>query len=332
MNKALFRHVLIRGALAAAVCLSALPARADEAVINAVHFTPAQNSYARSFMKFVELVNTRGKGVVRIQVRGGPEVIPPLQLGEAQKNGLIDMLNAAPGLYLNIVPEGEVFSATAKKPWEVRANGGWDLVNQIFAQKANAHVLAHVDGGAGFHIFTVAEPARTADGGIDWAKLKVRGAPIHREFLEMIGVTPVIQGPGEVYTSLERGLVNAHAYSVLGYSAFGWDKFTRFRIDPSFMWTDVLITMNKKKWDSLSPQARKIVNDAAIEHEKASFAANEKATREEGDAMIAKGMKVVELSGESRRKYLELASRASWERLTKRDPKNVPALKAKFLD
>ena len=322
--------LLTRSAAVLALLCSALAAMADEAVINAVHFTPAQNSYAKSFQKFVDLVNERGKGVVRIQVRGGPEVMPPLQLGEAQKSGLIDMLDAAPGLYLNLVPEGEVFSATSKKPWELRANGGWDMVNKIFEQKANAHILAHVDGGTGFHIFTVDEPKRTADGGVDWSTLKVRSAPLYREFLEALGVTPIVQGPGEAYTSLERGLVNAHAYSVLGYSAFGWDKFTHYRIDPSFLHTDVLITMNKTKWDSLSPQARKILNDTAMEYEKASFAANAEATKNEGDALIAKGMKVVELTGEGRRKYEQAAERSSWERLAKRDPSHVAELKAKF--
>ena len=145
------KSILTRSVVAAVLVCATLPALAQEVVINAVHFTPAQNSYAQSFLKFVNLVNTRGKGVIQIQVRGGPEVMPPLQLGEAQKNGLIDMVNAAPGLYLNIVPEGEVFSATSKKPWDLRANGGWDMVNKIFAQKANAHILAHVDGGTGFH-------------------------------------------------------------------------------------------------------------------------------------------------------------------------------------
>jgi len=323
---------LSRGLLAASLaCLSCF-AQAQEAVINAVHFTPAQNAYAKSFLKYVELVNSRGKGVVRIQVRGGPEVMPILQLGEAQKNGLIDMLNAAPGLYLNIVPEGEVFSATSKKPWELRANGGWELIDKIFGEKANAHVLAHVDGGTGFHVFTVAEPARTADGGIDWSKIKVRSAPLHRDFLEAIGSTPVVQAQGEAYTSLERGLVNAHAFTVFGYSSFGWDKFTRYRVDPSFLQTDVLITMNKKKWDSLSPEARKILTDVAIEHEKASFAANAEATKAEGDALVAKGMKVVTLTGEALKNYQAASTRVSWERLTKRDPSNVAALKAKFAD
>ncbi len=326
------KNHLSRGLLAVSLACASLFAQAQEAVINAVHFTPAQNAYAKSFLKYVELVNSRGKGVVRIQVRGGPEVMPIQQLGEAQKNGLIDMLNAAPGLYLNVVPEGEVFSATTKKPWDLRANGGWDLINKIFADKANAHILAHVDGGTGFHVFTVAEPVRTANGGVDWSKIKVRSAPLYRDFLEAIGSTPVVQAQGEAYTSLERGLVNAHAFTVFGYSSFGWDKFTRYRIDPSFMQTDVLITMNKKKWDSLSPEARKILNDVAIEHEKASFAANAEATKAEGDALVAKGMKVITLSGEAVKSYQAAASRVSWERLTKRDPSNVAALKAKFAE
>ena len=48
--------------------------------------------------------------------------------------------------------------------------------------------------------------------------------------------------------------------------------------------------------------------------------------------MIAKGMKVVTLSGEGLKKYQAAASKASWDRLTKRDPTNVAALKQKFLD
>ena len=137
---------------------------------------------------------------------------------------------------------------------------------------------------------------------------------------------------GEAYTSLERGLVNAHAFTVFGYSSFGWDKFTRYRVDPSFLQTDVLITMNKKKWDSLSPEARKILTDTAIEHEKASFAANAEATKAEGDALVAKGMKVVTLTGEALKNYQAASTRVSWERLTKRDPSNVAVLKAKFAD
>lgn len=328
----LTRRAMIGGS--AALAVSGLPrwALAQELTINAVHFTPAQASYAKSFMKYVEKVNQRGKGIIQIKVRGGPEIIPFTQQGEAQKNGLIDMIDFPAGPYLNLVPEGEVFSATKKKPWELRANGGFALINEIYARKGNAYVLAHVDGGAGFHIFANDEPARTPDGGVDFSKLKIRSAALYREFLESLGASVVVQGPGEVYTSLERGLVNANCYTVLGYQSFGWNKFTKYRIDPGFFQTDVLISMNKTKWDSLPEAAKRILQDVALEYERESYEANLKGTDEEGRQMIAGGMKVVELTGAARAAYLEKASRVSWERMQKRDPSSVAALRQKFGD
>jgi TRAP-type C4-dicarboxylate transport system substrate-binding protein len=325
----IFRTVLASATMFAVMTLSSL-AQAQEVTINAVFFTPAQVSYAKSFMNYVTKVNQRGKGVIQIKVRGGPEIMPLGQLGEAQKNGVIDMINCPAGPYLNLVPEGEVFSATTKKPWELRANGGFALINEIYAKKANAYVLAHVDGGAGFHIFTNDEPQRSADGAVEFSRLKIRSAALYREFLESLGAGVVVQGPGEVYTSLERGLVNANAYTVVGYQGFGWNKFTKHRIDPGFFQTDILISMNKTKWDSLSEAARRILQEVAIEHERESFEANVKQTEDEGKQMIAAGMKVFELTGAGRAAYLERASRTSWERMQKRDPTNITALRQKF--
>jgi TRAP-type transport system periplasmic protein len=326
----LTRRAMIAGA--ATLAATGWPQRvlAQELTINAVHFTPTQVSYARSFLRYVEKVNQRGKGVIQIRVRGGPEIMPMAQLGEAQKNGLIDMINCPAGPYLNLVPEGEVFAATTRKPWELRANGGFALINEIYGKKGNAYVLAHVDGGAGFHIFTADEPPRSADGGVDFSKLKIRSAALYRDFLESLGAGVVVQGPGEVYTSLERGLVNANAYTVIGYQGFGWQKFTKYRIDPGFFQTDVLISMNKAKWDSLPEAARKILQDVALEHERESVEANLKGTEEEGRQMLAGGMKVVELSGPARAAFLDKAARISWERMSKRDATHIAALREKF--
>jgi TRAP-type transport system periplasmic protein len=326
----LTRRTIIGGTAALAATGWPLLASAQEVTLNAVHFTPAQVSYAKSFLKFVDKVNQRGKGVIQIKVRGGPEVIPFTQLGESLKNGLIDMIDCPAGPYLNLVPEGEVFSATTRKPWELRANGGFALINEIYGRKGNAYVLAHVDGGAGFHVFTTDEPVRTPDGGVDFSKLKIRSGALYRDFLESLGATVVVQGPGEVYTSLERGLVNANAYTVLGYQGFGWQKFTKYRIDPAFFQTDVLITANKAKWDSLPEPAKKILQDVALEYERESIEANIKNSDDEARQMIAGGMKVVELTGPARAAYLEKASRVSWERMAKRDPASVAALRQKF--
>ncbi len=319
-------------AIAFATLMSGLAGAAAQAedVINAVHFTPAQNGYAKSFLKFVEKVNEKGKGVVKINVRGGPEVIPYPQLGTAQKSGLIDMLNAPAGAYLEMVPEGEVFSASTLTPWDARSTGAWDFVSAIYEKKGNAKLLAHIDAGTGFHMWTVDKPEMSPDGAIDFTKLKIRASPLYRQFFEALGATVIVQNATDVYTSLERGVINANAYPVMGYASFGWDKFTKYRVDPSFFQVDVLVSMNKAKWDSLSPESQKILTDVSIEYEKESFDANRAETDRLAKEMIDKGQVVVEMTGEGREKFLATAAKASWDRMTERDPTSVEELRKLF--
>jgi len=71
----IFRTVLASATMFAVMTLSSL-AQAQEVTINAVFFTPAQVSYAKSFMNYVTKVNQRGKGVIQIKVRGARRSCP----------------------------------------------------------------------------------------------------------------------------------------------------------------------------------------------------------------------------------------------------------------
>jgi TRAP-type C4-dicarboxylate transport system substrate-binding protein len=316
-------------AAALAAVVSIAPAAA-ETTLRAVTFTPAQAFYAKSFQNFVDKVNERGEGVVQIEVIGGPEVVPPLKLGEAQQNGVADIFNLPAGLYLNLVPEGEAFAGGNRTPMEVRENGGFDMVNEIFHEKGNAHLLAHVDAGSPFHLFLTKEPKLDAEGNPDLSGLRIRTAPLYRAFVESLGAVNVVQSPTEVYTSLERGVVEGAGYTVLGVRDFGWDKFLKYRVDPGFFQTDVLISMNLDAWNNLSPEAQEILTEAAIEYETESFEAVKAATEAEDKALREGGMQVFELTGAAREKYLADAYRVTWERLKERDPTHHDALREKF--
>ncbi|MAQ85673.1 MAG: C4-dicarboxylate ABC transporter substrate-binding protein [Maritimibacter sp.] len=326
------KHGLIKGAATAALfALSAAAVQAQE-IIRAVTFVPAQVSFARNFQNFVDLVNERGEGVVQIQVIGGPETIPNERMGEAQMNGIADMFLLPAGLYLNIVPEGEAFAGSNKDPMTVREEGGLELVNQMFHEKGNAHVLAHVDGGAAFHLWMTEKPGVADDGQVDLTGLRLRSSPLYRAFLEELGATIVVQGAGEVYTSLERGVVDGTGYPVTGLRDFGWDKFLKYRIDPGFFQTDVLISMNLDAWNNLSDEAKEIVNQAAIEHEASSYEANTALTEEESQLLAEGGIETIELTGEQRQMFLETAYDIAWKRLMERDPTYHDELKAIFFE
>lgn len=322
---------VLAGAMSAGTIL-ATAASADEQVIRAVTFTPAQVIYAQNFQTFVDRVNERGrgKGVIRIDVIGGPEAIPPLRMGEAQKNGVADMFNLPAGLYLNIVPEGEAFAASNHTPWENRENGGLAMINESFHEKGNAHILAHVDAGTGFHLFLTRKPDLTEDGGVDLTGFRIRTAPLYRAFVESLGATNVVQSPTEVYTSLERGVVDGTGYTIVGMRDFNWDKFVKYRIDPGFFQTDVLISMNHDRWQSLSDEAKSIIDEVAIEWERESYDLMQAATEAEDQALRDGGLEVIELTGVARENYLTSAYQVSWNRLKERDPTHHDALREIF--
>ena len=327
------RHTtFLRSAIAAlALGASAFTAQATE-TIRAITFTPAQVSFSQNFQKFVDLVNERGEGVVQIQIIGGPETIPQPRMGEAQKNGIADMVLLPAGLYLNIVPEGEAFAGSNRNPMDVRADGGFEMINEIFHDKANAHVLAHVDGGAGFHLWLTEQPEITDAGEVDLTGIRLRSSPLYRAFLEELGATIVVLPASEVYTSLERGVVDGTGYPVTGLRDYGWNKFVKYRLDPSFFQTDVLISMNLDSWNDLSDEAKAIVQEAAIEHEKSSYDANVALNESEKAAMAEEGIETINLTGAQAETFLKTAYDIAWERLKERDPTNHDKLKEIFFE
>ena len=64
------------GALSLACVMGLTGPVLAEDVIRAVTAFPKQLAFSQSFLGFVDLVNERGEGVVRIDYIGGPEAVP----------------------------------------------------------------------------------------------------------------------------------------------------------------------------------------------------------------------------------------------------------------
>lgn len=317
-------------ALAIAGFLISSAAYADEVVLKAISSFPRNYVFTRSFDKFIEKVNKDGAGVVKITLVGGAEAIPPRQQPLALKNGVVDILYEPPNFYLGQMPEGDAFSASQKTPMELRKNGGWDYVADIYEKKLNAKLLGWFDSGIGMHIFTTEEPKRKADGSVDLTGVKLRSTPIFNELFKSLGATNVDMPPADIYSSLERGVINGVGAPINTVLDFGWDKFVRYRIDPSFYQADVLTIVNLDKWNKLSPKAREILQSAAIAYEKESYdfwqAEQEKIRKEQA----AKDIKPLALEGKGKNEFLSAAYGSSWERVGKSSPQHATQLKKHF--
>ncbi|HCN71468.1 MAG TPA: ABC transporter substrate-binding protein, partial [Pusillimonas sp.] len=217
----------VASALAVATIFAAGSASADEVVLRAVSSFQPGSVIAKPFERFVEHVNKEGKGVVQINLIGGPSAIPPFEVGNAVSSGVVDMAYVTSAFYPNLLPEGAALKLTERPMSELRENGGWELLNELHNKKMNTWFLARSGDGNPFHLY-VNKPLDKAD----LSGLTLRVTPVYRSFFEDLGANAIQTPPSEVYTTLERGVADGYGWPVQGILDLGWHEVTKARVDP----------------------------------------------------------------------------------------------------
>ncbi|MGB0734826.1 MAG: TRAP transporter substrate-binding protein DctP, partial [Paracoccaceae bacterium] len=183
-------------------------------------------------------------------------------------------------------------------------------------QKMGLKYLGWFDSGVCYNLWTRNEPKFDANGNLEVEGLKLRGNNVYNAFFTNYLGAQVIDLPtGEVYSALQRGVVDATGWTQIGLIDLKWNEFLNYRIEPCFFSTDLGVIVNNDKWNSLSEEARKIVQDVAVQHEKDSVMALRAKRDEDFAALGAAGMKVVSLEGDAKANYLAAAREKTWERM-----------------
>ena len=317
-------------ALVVALGASLAGAGHAEEVLRATSMLPLGTIYAQSFAAFVDKVNRQGAGTLRIDLVGGPEAIPTAEQANAVRNGIVDIIYGPSSYYPGDVPETDAFVGGNLTPAELRANGGLALLNEIHQQKLNAYLLAHPQASFGFHIYLTEEPKLGEDGLPDLGGMRIRGAQLYREFFTGLGATYVNIKVPEVYTALERGTVAGVGWPSVGLTDLSWDNFLKYRIDPNFFQSDIVILVNLDRWRAMSEPARTLLERLALEYEQESFDTFARLAVEEDAKTRAGGIQVLTLSEAAARLYRHRAYDTAWARLRRRDDTHYDALRALF--
>ena len=92
---------LLAGIAAWAVASGVLPASAQEVTLRAVTSFAEGTQFSKNFERFIEKVNTDGKGVLRINYIGGPRAMPPFEVGNAVRTKVVDIANVTGAFYFS---------------------------------------------------------------------------------------------------------------------------------------------------------------------------------------------------------------------------------------
>ncbi|MSQ71511.1 MAG: C4-dicarboxylate ABC transporter substrate-binding protein [Betaproteobacteria bacterium] len=312
---------VVKSVLAVVLLFSSAWAGAQEVSLRAVSAFPEGQYYTKRFLDWIEKVNADGKGVAKIQFVGGPRAIPSFEQGNALKTGVVDVALIPGPYYTNLMPEADILKLSQLTIAEMRKNGAMDYINKVWNTKANLYYLASMVDYTPFHLYLNKKLDKP-----DLSGMKIRSTPIYRDFFVALGAAVITTPPGEVYTALERGVVDGYGWPVHGIFDFGWEKMTKYRYDPGFYSADLSVLVNWDVWKKLTPKQRDFLtrHGQAMEAEAPfwkEYNANDVKRQRES------GVEVITFTGENARKYLNTAYEVGWAEALKRSPEHAAALR-----
>jgi TRAP-type C4-dicarboxylate transport system substrate-binding protein len=296
-------------------------ASAQEVTLRAVTAFAEGTQFSRPFERFIQKVNTDGKGIIQINFIGGPRAMPPFEVGNAVRTGVVDIANVTGAFYTNLMPESDALKLINNPMSEQRKNGTWEYLNQLHNQKMNAYYLARQFHNVPFHIYLTKKIDK-----MDFTGLKIRVTPVYRDIVQALGGTPITTPPGEVYTALERGVVDGYGWPVSGIFDLGWDKVTKFRVEPAFYGAEVNVLVNLDKWKSLTDAQRKVLTDAAAWLE-AADSENVAINKSEVERQTKAGIQALDFGDAASKEFLKKAYDVAWQSVIAKSPESGKKLR-----
>lgn len=315
--------------LAALVCSTAtafvpIHANAQEVTLRVVSAFPENSLYVKRLESWIERFNVEGKGTMQLNFIGGPKAIPTFEVGKSVQGGVVDVGMSTGAFYTNVFPESDALKLTQMPVAEQRRNGVIAYVNKVWNEKGNMHYLGRIVEHQSFHLYLNKEISKP-----DLKGLKIRITPVYRDFFGAMGATLMQTAPGEVYTALERGVVDGYGWPIGGIFDANWHEKTKYRVDPGFYDAEVSLFINLKKWQGLTAKQRNLLQQQVINFEGRNDFWKAYG-QEEIKRQAAAGIKTISFDAATAAAYVKRAYETGWAGVIKLSPKHGAQMQKLF--
>jgi TRAP-type C4-dicarboxylate transport system substrate-binding protein len=296
---------------------------AKEIVLKAVSAWPANDRMSTAPLFYLQArVNKELKGKVRIEFLGGPEVVPSFELIEAVRSGMVDIGTLSCSYYMRVVPEVGVLNLSQFDHKGLRQSGFYDAFNQVHQKKLNTFYYGWTNGaGIKYAVYLRRKIEKP-----DFSGLKFRASPIYVPFIKALGAAPVILPPPEIYTALERGVIDGICWPNMGITDWGWDEVLKYMVDHEVLSPDQVVIFNLDTWKKLPEEVRKHLLEIAPAYEEKCAQHHIKLRAEYRKLYKASGLEFIKFSPEDARRFESTVYEATKKEYLKKCPETGPGL------
>jgi len=303
--------------------VAAIPGKtvhAEEITLHWASFLPKNHPETRDVQEhFFDRINEQAKGRLVVKYRGGPEVIPPPNLGTAAKNGVIDICTTTVGYYEAIVPGIGALMLTELTPDEERQREGlMEYVDKLHNEKGLQFLGRAAPGKEPFFYFFLNKKAEKPE---DFKKMKLGTATALRAAAKAWGASVTPLKLSEYFSAMERNLVDGvPGCPAPTWVAFGAHEVTKYVLDHQFYQSTAVAIMNRAKWDGLPEDLKQIMKGAMIAFQKDKMEIGVKRVAFARNKMKEAGVEFYKFAPQDADWLIKTAYDAAWEYQHKRFP------------
>ena len=218
---------------------------------------------------FARRVGELTEGRFSIQATAAGEIVPPPQVFDAVQNGTIECGHVLSSFFFGKNP---AFGFDAGMPFGLNARqqaawmyygGGLQALREVFGK---FNIVQFPVGNVGVQMGGWFRKEINSVQDLQGLKFRIGG--IGGAILAKLGAVPQQIPPGEIYTSLEKGLIDgAEWIGPYDDEKLGFHKVAKFYYTPGW-WegsAQVTLLVNQKAWDALPKPYKDAVESAAAE-------------------------------------------------------------------
>jgi TRAP-type C4-dicarboxylate transport system substrate-binding protein len=295
---------------------TAVQAQAKPITFNVYYHGGPRGGQSLFYQDWIKNVEKATGGRVKMTFYPGAVLGPPMEAYEMIKSGAVDMGCIVQGFYPGRFPLSNVVQLPllGLPSAEVGSRIFWELYEKFPALRADYPdvrvLILYTDAPTPI---CTRKPVRKAE---DLRGMKIRalaGAP--SEMLKELGASPVLMPPTEIYTSMERGVIDGYMISWEGLCGMRYQEVTEYFLTANMYQPTLGFVMNVNAWKRLPPDIQKIFDEytgaAGAEFFGKEFDRYNDECKEQVKPM--KGKEIIQLSPEQVARW-EKITRPVWDR------------------
>ncbi len=237
-------------------------AAADAVKLRFSHFWPATSSIQKEvFEPWAKKIQEESGGRLIVEIYPSAQLSKPQATYDAAVKGMVDIGSQAQGYTNGRFPLTQItelpgLSSSASQMgcmMQTLYDNG-----TIASEYEDSHLLFMYGAGPG----TLHTTDKLIEKPADMKGLRIRRpSAVAGDLIESMGAQPVGMPAGEVYTSLQKGVMDGLSFPWEATETFRINEVAKNHTNIPFYSSGLMVTMNKAKYDSLPDDLKKVLDD-----------------------------------------------------------------------